>query len=340
MTVSEQHEDYSGPETDWWYDNPNTVIHELEWILEASALLLPRDDDHGNVAGDTNSTGWDGKPIDYVQGYGIVDAKRAVGIALTLERLRESYPLEKITVRDAISAYDRHCVESTTTIPAMKSMASWSGEYSRYNDQAGNPLSLVNQTKFVIVPSGANSAFVSLSYTPVDLTEFKVADLAFTVDYNNDGTEDYQSSLSPSSTGVDTAQLDVTDGGLWTFDIVGMGGKLQRPLQDVNYIELRIEYDIKVTFNFEGNGSENYTAGNAYYAPAFPQPEDGDLTGVYELEIGQYDLRDLTLEEVPPAPPKPKKEFPYGILAAIIALGLLLLIYLFWRKQGKKKSEE
>jgi serine protease AprX len=338
VTVSEQHEDYSGPDPEGWYSNPKTVIHEAEWILEESALLLPRDEDHGNLAGDTNSTGWGGKPIDYVQGYGIVDAKRAVGIALTLQQLRDNYPLEKITVLDAIAAYDRHEVASSRLVTAPKAMASWSGEYSRYNDQSGNPISLVNQTKFLIIPEGANHASVSMSYTPVDMSEFKVADLAFTIDFNNDGSADYQSSLSPSSTGIDNAEFDISEDDLWTFDIVGMGVKLQRPLQGVNYVELRIEYDISVTFTFDGNGSGNSTIGNAYYAPIFAQIDENDQSSNYVLTIGQYNLRDITLEEVIPPKPKPKEEFPIGTVAAVVILGLLILGYLFWQKLRKSKK--
>ena len=52
MKVSELHEDYSGDQSEDWYSNPLTRIHEVEWIIEESAALLPPDEEHGNIAGD------------------------------------------------------------------------------------------------------------------------------------------------------------------------------------------------------------------------------------------------------------------------------------------------
>jgi serine protease AprX len=336
MSLSEQHEDYSGPDPEGWYSDPKTVIHDAEWILEASARLLPRDEDHGNLAGDTNSTGWDGKPVDYVQGYGIVDAKRAVGIALTLQNLREKYPLEKVSVRDAISAYDKFSVDNSTGIQISQAITEWSGEYSRYNDQSGNPLSLVNQTKFLIAPYGGVSATVTLSYTIVDLTEFKAGDLAFTVDYDGDGREDHTSSLSPTTSGKDTLIIDNPPAGLWTFDIIGRGFKLQRPLQSANYVELRIEYDLSVVFSMASMGGSNLTMGNAYYSPIFPYEDAPE--GQYSLQVSQYDLRNVTLEEPVVEKPPTKEEFPTAWLALIFLLIIAALVYLQWRKSKERKK--
>ena len=335
MTLSELHEDYSGPDYEGWYSNPKTRIHEAEWILEASAILLPRDEEHGNVAGDTNSTGWDGKPIDYVQGYGLVDAKKAVGISLTLERLRAQYPLRKISVRDAISAYARNDVDGAAKTYASEAVLDWSGEFSRYNDQAGNPLSAVNQTKYVIVPQGANTAKISMTYSALNLNEFKAADIAFTIDYNDDGNIDYQSDLSVNSGGIDTAELDASSEGKWTFGIIGMGIKLPRPLKGINYVELRIEYDISITFYFSNNGSSTLINGNAMYAPLFPGMNDPG-EGKYTLEVGHYDLCNLSLPEVSIKEPASEDELPFWYLAFVIILVLALIVYLRWRKRKRK----
>ncbi|MEA3558178.1 MAG: S8 family serine peptidase, partial [Candidatus Thermoplasmatota archaeon] len=47
LRVSGMHEDYSGPDPESWYSNPNTRIHEAEWILEASARFLPPTEESG-----------------------------------------------------------------------------------------------------------------------------------------------------------------------------------------------------------------------------------------------------------------------------------------------------
>ena len=72
----------------------------------------------------------------------------------------------------------------------------------------------------------------------------------------------------------------------WMFNVIGMGIKIPRPLQGINYVELRIIYDISVIFYFSNNGSANKTIGNTYYANIF-HPRSG--AGTYELEVGQFD---------------------------------------------------
>ncbi len=336
MRVSELHEDYSGPDPDEWYGNPNTRIHEVEWILEASARFLPPTEESGNVAGDTNSTGWDGKPIDYVQGYGIVDASRAVGIALTLERLRDMCEdPRKIDVRDAIAVYDGQDVDGKHQVTTNRASVEWSGEYSRYNDQNMNPLSLVNQTKYVEIPEGASRATVTMSYSGIDATLFQGADIAFTVDTNGDGTPDHQSELSMISGGPDIMDIPVGDENQWTFGIIGRGVKIPRPLQGVNYVELRVEYEIGVVFDVEGNGSYRTRPLNAVYAPIFPgEPLETGAT----VQTYVYDLRELELprEEVHEEPEE-GRNYTWILLIVLLLIAVSILVYLRVRKGKAKK---
>ncbi|MGA1793857.1 MAG: S8 family serine peptidase [Thermoplasmatota archaeon] len=335
MRVSSLHEDYSGPDPEAWYSDPKTVIHEVEWILEASATFLPPDSDHGNVAGDSNSTGWGGKPVDYVQGYGIVNAKRAVGIALTLERLRDmcENPSE-ITVWDAIKAYDEQGVSGSMVIPSATAEVAWAGEFSRYNDQDMNPLSLVNQTKYVEVPEGAISATVTMTYHGLDTSRFQAGDLSFTIDTNGDGNEDIQSSLSFTDEGIDIEEVAVSGEGMWTFGIVGRGVKVPRPFQGVNYIELRIEYDITVVFKMSENGTYATRPLNAVYAPIFPG-ENADGGG--GIEVMTYHLRGLELPKEEEEPGTGGGGFPWAAVIIIILLaGAAVGGYLYYRKRQKK----
>ena len=332
MRISEMHEDYSGDNQEEWFTNPRTRIHEVEWILEASANFLPPTEEHGNVAGDTNSTGWGNRPVDYVQGYGLVDAKKAVGIALTLESLRRISPDPyDVSVYDAINVYKDQGVSSTITVNSSRAMVSWSGEFSRYNDQAMNPLSLVNQTKYVEVPPGATRATVTMSYSGFDASHVQAADIAFTIDTDRNGEADHQSTLSIIEGGPDQMEIDADPGDLWTFGIVGRGVKVQRPLQDINYIELRVEYDINIVFDLEGNDTSQPRPLNAVYAPSFPgEPADGGTP----ITAYSYDLRGLELpvEEVPP--PEEERGFPWLILA-LIAVAVVSVAGIIWWKKSK-----
>ncbi|MDG6225871.1 MAG: S8 family serine peptidase [Candidatus Thermoplasmatota archaeon] len=332
LKISDMHEDYSGPDPDWWYSNPNTRIHEIEWILEASALYLPPTIENGNLAGDTNSTGWGGKPIDYVQGYGIVDARRAVGIALTLERLRGMS--RSMTVMDAIEVYDGKEVSYTREFTSNKALVSWSGEYSRYNDQSMNPLSLVNQTKYVEVPPGATSASVTMQYSGIDLTMFQAADIAFTIDTNGDGEPDHQSTLSLLDGSPDRLEVPVGSGDIWTFGIVGRGLKVPRPTQGTNYIELRVEYDISVVFTIEGEEAYRARPLNSVYAPVFPGI-DSDEGAVIETFV--YDMTRVELPDRDVPSPEPGRGFPWSIFILILAVAILATI-LYLRKKKKAKA--
>jgi serine protease AprX len=334
MQVSTLHEDYSGEDPEGWYSNEKTVIHEAEWILEASATFLPPDADHGNVAGDTNSTGWGGKPVDYVQGYGIVDAKRAVGIALTLERLRDMCEdPKKITVWDAIRAYDEQEVSDTFFATVSETEVIWSGEYSRYNDQSMNPLSLVNQTKYVEVPEGAVSATVTMTYAGLDTSEFQAGDLSFTIDTNGDGNPDVESSLSFNDGGIDIEDVQASGGELWTFGIVGRGVKLPRPFQGVNYVEMRMEYDISIVFEMSENGSQSTRPLNAVFAPVFPsyQTEEGA-----QFEVMRYRLRGLELPSDQEEETKPENGFPWGWMIVIILIVAAIGAGLVYRKKKRR----
>ncbi|MBN1390726.1 MAG: S8 family serine peptidase [Candidatus Thermoplasmatota archaeon] len=334
MKVSDIHEDYSGDDPEGWYSDPKTRIHEAEWILEASARFLPPDADHGNVAGDTNSTGWGGRPVDYVQGYGIVDAKRAVGIALTLERLRDmcEYP-STITVWDAIRAYDLQGVAGTMSVPSSTAFVSWSGEYSRYNDQDMNPLSFVNQTKFIEVPKGAQSATVTMTYAGLDLTEFKAGDLSFTIDTNGDGIEDVQSSLSFMDEGMDIEVVPVTGDDVWTFGIVGRGVKLPRPLQGINYVEFRMEYEITVVFEMSGNGTREVRPLNAVFAPVFP----GDAAdGGAGIVVMAYHLRELHLPGEEEIGRPDGGGFPMAVIIVLLLLAAVsAVLYMYLRRRRR-----
>ena len=338
MDISPMHEDYSGEDPEVWFTDPLTRIHDAEWIIEASAKFLPPDAEHGNVAGDANSTGWWGKPVDYVQGYGIVDARRAVGIALTLQRLRDQCTWKEVTVADAIHVYYEQDVVGTEIVGTAGVVTGWSGEYSRYNDQTGNPMGLVNQTKLVEVPQGATHASVRLSFSTIDLSDFEVADLAFTIDTNGDGRVDHQSDLSLIGSSDDSAEIDISGPGIWTFDIIGRGLKVQRPLQGTNYVELRIEYTMSVQFQVPEGGENPVSVRNAVYAPL--EPTDG-AQGGYELEMMRYDLRELKLEEGPGEGVDDEGVVPWVLLLIIlIILGLAGVIYYNYRKgKGQRGTE-
>jgi serine protease AprX len=348
IKVSERHEDYSGTDESWWTD-PETRIHEVEWILEASSTYLEPSDDTGVFAND-NSTGMDGQPIDYAQGYGIVDAEKAIGIALTLERLRAMYPGQDITVADAIKSYKEIMYSAKAEAVTDTLRAEWSGEFSRYNDQFGKPISSVNQTKHVYVPDNAQTAIIDMHYNAVSIEQLTIGDITFTIDFDMDGSDDYTGTLAPTFGDIKHEEFSIqggTAGQLWSFDIIGEGFKIIQPLRDRNYVELRIEYIMTVQFVLGGGTGNDSSNGNgsiseisfakypAIVAPLLygePTPEHGG--GTVLLLKNYYDLTKVVLHEEAPGPVEtPREGIPW--LSILIALVIIILIAMIIIKRGK-----
>jgi serine protease AprX len=338
MKMSYIHEDYSGDDSSWW-NNSRTLVHEVELILEASCKYLEPIEESGVIAGPTSSLpGWNGEYADYVQGYGIVDIQRAVGIALALEELRNKYPEENVTVFDAIDNYDGivkkiKVQEKTNTLNAH-----WKGEFSRYQTNVGDALSSVNQTRKLFIPKDASNVKINLIYAAVDRDELKYADLAITIDYGDDGSVDFRGTLSPTAGGTKEYEIAPSgnDGKLWTFDLTGQGVRIQNPFKQVNYVELRIEYDLSVNIFFDNPVSVNFTRGSSIFSDLnFGEPVMASQAMTINKTMWYYDLTDVVYESETGTPKPEKEEFSnywYCLAALIIAIPITLYIYRKYKK--------
>ncbi len=343
MKISYIHEDYSGDESSWW-TNPRTYVHEVELILEGSCKYLEPTEEHG-VLVENKSTlpGWNGKPTDYVQGYGIVDVQKAVGIALALEELRTKYPDENISVFDAIENYEKISLKKNVQMRTNVLNTFWNGEYSRFQSSRGIPLSSVNQTKKLFIPEDASEVVVDLFYSAVDMNDLSAVDLTINIDFGDDGTIDYYGDLSPGGGGAKTFNIAVSenDGKVWAFDIVGQGLKIQKPLQDNNYVELRAEYDINVNIYFETDVQINFTRTTSIYSKlGFGEPLNVGAEQYINKTVFLYDLSNV--EYTPNEPKLPSdegSEFPYMFcLAGLVLVGIICTSVVIFKKIKQKKQ--
>ncbi|UCF07433.1 MAG: S8 family serine peptidase, partial [Thermoplasmata archaeon] len=225
LRLSEAHDDSSTEESGHWED-PYTRIHEVEYIMEATADFIPSTGDNG--VPDNHSFGLLGRKHDFAQGYGLVNAERAVGLALTLEKLRESNP--DATVKDALQSYlfvinDTRAAEKTDVL-----VAQWSGEYSLHNDQGDRPTFEASQAHYVHISNASKTLLLDMSYPPIDLGKNTVGAVTLTVDYDDDGNPDWSGSLTGDGmlSGQRHHEIDISSGdfasrrgGLWAFSIYG-----------------------------------------------------------------------------------------------------------------------
>lgn len=333
LRVSEIHEDYAGGELQSWLSNPLTRVHEAEIILEASSRRLPEDEEHGVPVKDT-ATGWGGQRIDYVQGYGIIDLKAAVGIALTLNRLRTLYG-PQIDVLQAITIYRETVREGVPLSSPATLYTQWEGVWTRYNQQAGKDELVQNQTREVYIPRGVRSVNLILDYEPYSVSNLKVGYITYVVDYNMDGEWDLRGPLMDFRGGFKEYTIEVRegqDGRLWRFGIVGEGIQVVRPLTENSYVEMKIAYRIRLTVMWPGHPREMYlervnrTGVVSVWMPETPGGE-GDLAE----NLTVYSLWRVRL---PGEGEVPSEGRDYGLL--LIALLLILplaAIYIRWRRR-------
>ncbi|UCG69058.1 MAG: S8 family serine peptidase [Thermoplasmata archaeon] len=345
LKISERHDDYSGEDDTWW-ENPNTRIHEIEWIIEATATYLEPSEETG-IAVQDNITGMDGRTMDYCQGYGIVDAEKAVGVALTLQRLRKVYPEKDITVSDALRSYEDMMIEDNVSQATNILSVQWEGEYSRYNDQYGRSLTTVNQTKNVFVPQGVGKVIIDLAYDPIDASELSSGDLSYTIDYDNDGNVDYSGGMDLVLSGNRHEELDVdasNTNALWSFGIVGQGFKIQNPRNDNSYVELRIEYSMSVQLVLSGMGEEgqfvDFNDDNSMIAPLrFGSPAFDYASEEVSLTVTYYDLEAVEYKEFVTDSEKKEEGIPW-FLVLIFILILCVIGYILRRRFKKRDSTQ
>jgi len=337
LKVSDVHEDYSGPDVESWLSNPLTRVHEAEIILEASARRLPEDEEHGVPVKDS-ATGWGGQRIDYVQGYGIIDLKAAVGMALTLNWLRVRYGPE-VDVLQAVSLY-REAVSEGVPLPSPTTLyTQWEGVWTRYNEQAGKEELVQNQTREVYIPRSVRSLSLILDYEPYSVSNLRAGYITYVIDYNLDGEWDLRGPLLDFRGGFKEYTIDVKegqDGKLWRFGIIGEGFQVARPLSRNSYAEVKISYRVRLTISWQGHpretslGQISETGLEIVWLPDSPGGE-GPL--VDNLTV--YSLWRLRLPEAGEKTPGER-----GFEAVLVALlGTLIAVsFYLWRRRRRSLS--
>ncbi|MFO8050375.1 MAG: S8 family serine peptidase [Thermoplasmatota archaeon] len=357
LRMSDRYEDYSGDDPDWWYDYEYNRIHEIEWIMEQSATYIDPDgiplgneqEDNGVPEPDDLSeteVGWDGRTIDWAQGYGLVNAERCVGIALTLQELRERYPRKTWTPADAIEVYNKRGVfhRDTRNMSTDTLVTGWDAEFARYAQDDEGPLLVQNQSRLIWVPEGAKQITVNLHYDPLSLEDRTVGELTFVVDFENDGEFDHQEPFfgsRTSGTKMATFSTEGRDGNYWAVGIYGRGFKLIRPLRDREYMELRIDYSIGIEMLMSPPANDSIkvrlpTSSSMVSPWEEGRPSSSYSGGTIGLEGTIYDLdRAVPMPEEMEGPPDEGMGLAW-ILIIFLALAGSLTGYLIWKRRKNR----
>jgi serine protease AprX len=352
LKISDEHDDYSIEDDAHWSD-PETRIHEVEYILKATADYIPPSGDNG--VPDNFSIGLEEKPHDFAQGYGLVNVERAVGMALALEELRKSNP--EATVNHALQTYMNVINDTTSSSETDILAASWNGEYTLYNDQNDMVQYVTSQVHYVHIANQSKKLMLDLSFPPVNLDTNTVGTVTLTIDYDDDGNVDWSGSLFDSDVlnGQRHYEIEISQGEfashlgkMWGFSIYGYAYKTQisigqQPLPIKTFKAPTIEYQTSVQQQLDFTTSEHIFIDYVDFRSSVAQLRFGDPSmdyteGRMELHTYEYNLsRAVFIED-----DRPRIDREDSWLLAIvmnIVLGIIVIIALIRRLVKERKVD-
>lgn len=342
LRVSEHHGIYNGPDGSWG-NRDDTRIHEVEYILQLTANMIPFTGDNGVPA--ERDEGTSGRDIDFAQGYGLVNSNHAVALALTLEKMREDEP--DATVDDAFKEYEKTIGSTVITEKTDTLTTSWRGEWAQLTN-GSNPGSstsfATDQHHKVFVPQSGVHLTIDLAYNSYDVNHFTGGRIDVTVDMDGDGMTD----ITPDLLDIDgnkVYHIPLTEspalenkGKHWSFNVEGQGIKVPTPNPEDEFTEALIEYTIGVTLIIEPEAtiSLDEREFTPYMSPwRFGAPSDGYTTAEVSLTKFQYDISDVEYTE-----PFLERYGPtLAALFIVLAFGLVLGYGIMKRQLGPIDGE-
>ena len=251
-------EENSGNFFDGPYEFSDLRIHEAELILKLTADYIRPEAGNGVPSGEgATRQGLDGRTLDFAQGYGLVNANRAVALALKLQQMRDpdgdgevDHP--DVTVRDAYRKLGNVIKQGMYSRKTDRIWYGWEGTFVDSDKVLGeesavyrDAVPMANQKRSVFIPEETEELLITLSYYPThfsysdltDLPEGSFGILLLTIDVNEDGQYDYPEQINiptviggidPSEKQTVTIRIDFTidpftdaRGRNWTFDTFG-----------------------------------------------------------------------------------------------------------------------
>jgi len=333
---------------DGWKSDPETLIHDAEYILKMTADRIEPVAGNGipEKTGDFEHSGIHGRYFDYVQGYGLVNVTRAIAVCLALEELRRDDP--GATADDALDTYGRLYDEVEVARETDRLTTAWRGEWAHLT-YGTNPLDTFNTDNRhrVYIPEEAEHLVLDLSYTPMSNDHFTIGTIDVTLDYDGNGANDWDLQLLDYD-GSKRYELDLADdtaagqhkGKYWTFGITGNGFQFLPDQPDDEFLEATIEFGIELTLDMDMSGGEVVIDGSHLYSDMSPfrhgEPSPGYDGGELSIERDSFDLGRAEKDD---------GDFPvlYAVIAGAAAVGVMVLwlvfgggLVLLKRRPGKK----
>jgi hypothetical protein len=297
-----------------WQNDSRNLVHEVELILEAAAEYI-QPSDEGTPLAENNvpqnySIGWNDRPFDFAQGFGLVKVDKAIGIALALKELKNrdfdrngapDYP--EACVKAAISQYENTMTSRSKTYPTDRLYTAWNGEWSRFSNQSNSIIPMNHDTaKVVHIPEGSEKMEIRFTYDPWNTDDKRIASLFVTVDKTGDGRPDW-TQTGELLTDARTSEITIDSGdwgNYWSFNVEGRGidWDIGDRFRETQFKEVRAEFTISLNMTMSPGshelGIQKPFAENAYWKPWIPF--DAPVTEGNQINISEY-IYDLGMIE-------------------------------------------
>ncbi len=339
-----------------WMNDTRNRVHEVELILEAASEYIPPSDEGTplaeNYVPQNYSIGWNGKPFDFAQGFGLVKVDKAVGIALALKEIRT-----RDFDRDGMPDYANHCVKAaiaqyentmmvrSNTYGTDRLYTAWSGEWSRFSNQSNSIIPMNHDTaKMVYIPEGSEKMEIRFTYDPWNTDDKRIASLFVTIDQTGDGSPDWtQPGELLTDSRISEISIDSGDwGNYWSFNVEGRGidWDIGDRFRETQFKEVRAEFTVSLNMTMNPGshelGLQNPFASNAYWKPWMPF--DSGVAEGNQINISEYiyDLgmiKPLEQEEVEEDEPMNLTWLWVLIIIAVIIAGGYFAYTKYYRKR-------
>lgn len=343
------------------YQVEETKIHEIELILKLTADYIQNDGENGVPS--ENITGILNRSLDYAQGYGLVNAEKAVGVALALTKLRDPDGNGVIdnnaSVFDALNKYEGIITGGLEEKETDVITAKWDGEFidadSSFQESEfyGDVIPASDQRHSLFIPGETKKLKISLDYIPLStrteataLPSGSYSDLHLIIDADGDGNRDSPQGPivpdpivnDPSKNVTKTYEFGPEDeilknfkGSNWTFDIIGYSFGNYLPQIDKG---ARNEYSINVEITLDTSNNPVID----FRGFDFGEPSSDYEYGTVMIQKHYYDLS----EEIEEGDEKDDDKWKWIGVLGILAFIAIIILFLLMRKKiikiGKKKS--
>jgi hypothetical protein len=195
-------------------------IHEAELILKLTADRITTGE---NLATSVNDSGVNSRTLDYAQGYGMVNAEKAVAVALALHQLRDTNGDGQtdnfaVTVWDAVNLTEGILYDNPVTRSGDQLTSNWDGEFAVFSSGSDFPPASAHR-KEIWVPAGTTRVVADMNYQPLPTNILcpTGANLRLALDKDGDGMYE-EDNINGAEL---TFQGGTDEGAWWGFDVQG-----------------------------------------------------------------------------------------------------------------------